>query len=817
MITVNDSIKNAYNNYTTQRKPYIVVGNNTYYIQNMDLQADCYDKGNIIGNAIAKILKFDIETEYVDELDEFELYDSIWTGNQYESVFLGTFKLYDEEGTDDFFSSVTAYDLLIKFNVQYDPSQMTYPSTIFGLLQNICSQAGVTLENASIVNGTQPLENELFVEGETLKTILNAICQISGTFGMISNDKLKLGLKGTQTITLQKYQISEPEFKRTTQNINQVVLGMTDIEGEEVKYPQDSEITGSIHKLTINNNPFVYTQALREAYIQNIYNQVNGFGYEAMSIKWEGLSYVELGDLLNADGHSSMVLRYNIKSPNGLESTLEAPSIIDSSVEYYENSNSIENRQKRTEYIVDKANQRIIQVVEEIGDRSSKNTTITQDIDTISQQVSESVTLTNELTQNGSLVIEDGFEGNLIKFSIIGNMSLLYPSDDLYPSNDLYPLDSYLIIEQEDGTQNKIHLPLTYLNYLDVNTYDEFVIEKGQAKIIRRVGVNDDGSLYALSNITEEDRGELNIFLTTGYNKIWLESFYDVALQYYAKYVYDNDYTDVFATKLETATLVEQTSTSITQSVNAQFTDVNGELQEVNASLELKLNTDDLTTEINAHADEINLTGYVKMSNLENEGETTINGSNITTGIIKSSNGNLEINLNNGNFTTQKEIIIAAYNEYGILVSRTFLDYDSIETYKATIKRKLVVESDIGGDDVTIYQGDITCRSLTQTSLADKKKNFELYSGALKTIENIDIYKYNLKDEEEGIRKHIGFVIGEEYNYSDEITNEDNTGVDLYSMISMCMQAIKEQQEIINKLQERIEALERKKKNEKNT
>ena len=56
MIAVSDSIKNAYNQYTTQRKPYIKVDNNTYYIQNMDLQADCYNDGNIIGNAIAKTL-----------------------------------------------------------------------------------------------------------------------------------------------------------------------------------------------------------------------------------------------------------------------------------------------------------------------------------------------------------------------------------------------------------------------------------------------------------------------------------------------------------------------------------------------------------------------------------------------------------------------------------------------------------------------------------------------------------------------------------------------------------------------------------------
>lgn len=443
MIAVNDSIKNAYNQYTTQRKPYIKVDNNIYYIQNMDLQADCYDEGNIIGNAIAKILKFDIETEHVEGLDEFELYDSIWTGNQYESVFLGTFKLYNEEGTDDFFSSVTAYDLLIKFNAQYDPSQITYPSTIFGLLQNICNQAGVALENSSIVNGTQQLETELFVEGETLKTILNAICQISGTFGMISNDKLRLGLKGTQVLTLQKYQISEPEFKRTTQSINQVVLGMTDIEGEEVKYPQDSQISGTIHKLTINNNPFVYTQALREAYIQNIYNQVNGFGYEAMSMKWEGLSYVELGDLLSVDGHSSMVLRYNIKSPNGLESTLEAPSIIDSSIEYYENSNSIENRQKRTEYIVDKANQQIKALSSEVTENTEKISELEISVEGIESSVSAKYDFLEETEGKNQIQTEDSLEYQPVSFSIEGNsgkVEYFYPSDNLYPSNDLYPI-----------------------------------------------------------------------------------------------------------------------------------------------------------------------------------------------------------------------------------------------------------------------------------------------------------------------------------------------------------------------------------------
>lgn len=427
MIAINDSVKNAYKQYTTQRKPYIKVGDNTYYIQNMNLQADCYDEGNVIGNAIAKILKFDIETEYVEGLDEFGLYDSIWTGNQYESVFLGTFKLYDEEGTDDYFSSVTAYDKLLFFNIQYNPNLTDYPTTIFGLLQSICSQAGVELTNTEVVNGNQILESNLFVEGETLKIILNAICQISGTYAVISNDKLKLMLKGSDTIILGNDQISEPEFKRTTWSINQVVLGMTNVEGEDIKYPSDESIVGEIHKLVINDNPFVYTQELREAYIENIYNQVAGFGYEAMSMKWEGLSYIELGDLLSVDGHNSITLRYNIKSPNGLESTLEAPSIIDSVVEYYNNSNSLNNRIQRTEYVVDKQNQTITQIVEKQTEQGSQLTQQEMTLDGITTTVSNIQSSLDDYatTEEVTNIIEQTIESTTNIIQKTGGFNLL--------------------------------------------------------------------------------------------------------------------------------------------------------------------------------------------------------------------------------------------------------------------------------------------------------------------------------------------------------------------------------------------------------
>ena len=340
MLAVSNSIKNAYNQYTTQRKSKIKVGNNEYFIQNMNLFADAYDEGNIVGNAIAKTLEFDIETQYVSGLDEFVLYDGVWAGEQYEYINLGTFKLFEEQGADDFFSHITAYDKLVLFNKVYDPTLTTYPTTVYGLLQNICSQAEVILDTQTIVNGDKTLETNLFVENETLKDILRAICQVSGTFAVISEDKLKLKLKGTDTLTLSKYQLSNPEYKRTTWKINQVILGMQDIDGEYVQKSDEEDIErNGVHKIVINNNPFTYTQELRQQYIDDLFDQLKGFGYIAFETDWEGLPYVELGDSLIIDDYESLVLRYQIKSPDGLNSMLQAPSIIDSVIDYIDNTN----------------------------------------------------------------------------------------------------------------------------------------------------------------------------------------------------------------------------------------------------------------------------------------------------------------------------------------------------------------------------------------------------------------------------------------------------------------------------------------------
>lgn len=103
----------------------------------------------------------------------------------------------------------------------------------------------------------------------------------------------------------------------------------------------------------------------------------------------------------------------------------------------------------------------------------------------------------------------------------------------------------------------------------------------------------------------------------------------------------------------------------------------------------------------------------------------------------------------------------------------------------------------------------ITCETLEQTSLSTHKKNFEkMQDNALKTIKNIDIYKYNLKDEKDTDKKHIGFVIGDKYNYSKEVTSIDNTGVDNYSFTSLCCKAIQELSTKVEELENKIKKME---------
>lgn len=107
-------------------------------------------------------------------------------------------------------------------------------------------------------------------------------------------------------------------------------------------------------------------------------------------------------------------------------------------------------------------------------------------------------------------------------------------------------------------------------------------------------------------------------------------------------------------------------------------------------------------------------------------------------------------------------------------------------------------------DGSGFFGGAVWCTKVNNSSRAELKKNFEKLKNAMDIINAIDIYKYNFKNEKDETKKNIGLVIGDDFRYSKEVTDEKNASVDLYSLISVCVKAIQEQQEQINQLKAKL-------------
>ena len=155
------------------------------------------------------------------------------------------------------------------------------------------------------------------------------------------------------------------------------------------------------------------------------------------------------------------------------------------------------------------------------------------------------------------------------------------------------------------------------------------------------------------------------------------------------------------------------------------------------------------------------------------------------------------------------------YSSFGLWGKSSYLNVGQYNLNSNLINPISLYENNGGHIDLTSVDGtstiecngtngNIKCVSLTQTSLAEKKKNFEKLENALDIVKDTDIYKYNMKDEKETDKKHIGFVIGENFNYREEITSAKNDGADNYSMISVLWKAVQEQQAEIEELRKLV-------------
>ena len=521
----------------------------------------------------------------------------------------------------------TLTDKLVDLNYYYDASELIAQkggsAKMSEILADMCSKIGLEVDEN--INWIDDIDVTWYDNTILARDYAGFIAENNaGYIFILPNGKLTI----RQHNMASKYDINIEDCEDVTIGEKHVITKVVYDNGT-VKYEAGDDTGNTLY---INSeNVFIINQEQ----INKIYNSVKGFAFYSVSTENCPINEeVKAGDVITfIDGENkyptiaTIDLEYNVGWFGGY--SLEINTERQDETELIGNNNkikSIVSRLNRDEATLEVISKQTDEHEEQIGK-------LEVGFNEISQEVSQITVPIQEVNGNGSITLENTSNTDLYTFSIKGNISLLFGNDGkqygepvffsdnlyfndnqvfstgvplaeiLYPSSTLFGKNMNLIIEYEDETQ-VIKLPFTYLNYISQDVCDEFILQDGKASIIRRVGIDSNMQKYQLENEVIEDLGEFAITLKEGNPKIYLQCF-DSAI-YNASYMIKNEYTDIFATKVELSSSITQLNNKITFEVIGKIDTLDKEL---NAKIELKVNTTDLISEINASADIIRLTG----------------------------------------------------------------------------------------------------------------------------------------------------------------------------------------------------------------
>lgn len=608
-------IKNVPNTYKSNCKKdsvkyreYIVIDNKEVDIKG-DLSDTAYKDTTFFGKFNLKMLKFEAENDINYKKKEFVYYKEV----NGEAIKIGTFIVTEVKDSDTFESvNVTAYDYGLKFANPY-VTNLDYKNgniTMFQVAQEICANCGVELENTSLPNGMFIVDINQFVNEEQFGDVICLIALENGTFATInSNDKLEFIFTNETNEIIEDY--GELDDKRDTHPITCVLVATNEELESAGAVRKDQNLIDKYGEnwLKIYDYAFAYSTEKCEQLIEAIFNQVKGFGYSSFKSEYSFLPYLTLGDKIkfkNKDGKliDSIILRYETRYD---EITFEAPSIISASVEY--------TLPETTDQKLDKVGIEVNRALKEIN--------------LLSQRIKA---ISNIISGTGVITLTECNQTPLYKLVITGDDSLLFSNNKLFPSTTTYLKSSTLYVNKGTDYEAIYDLKIPALRTLG-NVKDEYLMENGKAKLIKRIGLNNNLQKYVLDTPIETDLGEMIINLKEGENTLEMPSF--PAFYCTATYLLQNEYTDVFASQAQVTNQINIASDEILIESKTQILD-NGD--EIIASINTNTSGN---VKIKA-SNTISLEGTISANGnfqIDEEGNAIMNSATITGGNINLPSG----------------------------------------------------------------------------------------------------------------------------------------------------------------------------------
>lgn len=762
--------------------------------------------------------------------------------SSFEMIPIGIYNVDDYTDNDDNTITIKALDNMIKFEFNYDGRELISKgeATLLEVAQDICKKAGVELNSTSFLNSDKKVA--VYDNTVTARKYISYIAESAGGFACIDRKGKLCFRKFYQDETeipleiFGEYKWGE-EFKISKVSYEDGIRSF--------KFGDDTR-----NNLWINQENMYIVD---EDQVQKIYNEIKDLTSNTFEGKTVIDPAIDLGDKIVIDGKN--VIYQGEMSLEGsfiaqISSKIQIKQKEETTVK--KESQKVVNRKVQSR--IDQAEGKIEQLVEETSEQSQKLTKVEQTVDSISQKVSDIEDLTRTAEGIKTVTLENCIEANLLELHIYGNNTVfnyLLLDDKLTLDDDLYlEGDDLISVTDKDNNIKTYSLGITETLRQNSKVCDEVVLENGQVKVIRRV--NKSGSTKAKESV--EDLGKLEISLKEGTNTITINNY---TAKIKAKYVIKSAYSNTFATKVEMNSEIKQTKESVDLSVNKKLEDYStttemnsaislkaGEItSSVSKTYETKENVTKQYSNIKQTTD--NITSVVGKKVGNDEIISKINQSAESVTILASklgltANDVLDLISNNVlNLTAKNLVIQSTYfnvNKDGkviitgnknLIIGNTKSNYVALDPGEISLwntsggnlsimPNALVMMDNYNSSSITpneintpkLTADEISAQKINQSSLEEKKKNFEkMKDNALEIINGIDIYRYNLKTENDKDKKHIGFVIGDKYNYSKEVTSLDNTGVDTYSFVSLCCKAIQELHAQIGNMHKEIEKL----------
>lgn len=372
----------------------------------------------------------------------------ILVNEQYEMLNYGNYVVYKSEKQEDTGTyKLTCYDKMLYSMKQNEDLGIDYPIKIKDYLIALGNKMGLNVANTTFYNQDMEIPSELYLGLEyTYRDILDEIAQATGSIiALNENDEIEVRYPTQTNDTIDEDFLKDinVDFGQKYGVINSIVLSRSGESDNVYLRDEESVAQNGLTEVKIVDNQIMNFNN-RSDYLQGILNALNGLYYYLNDFNSTGILYYEVGDLYNVrigeNTYQCLMLNDEINVTTGIEEIIHT-DMPEKSETDYSKADKTDMRINKTYIIVDKQNQKIDEVVKNVGTYDSRITQVEKDVDGIKQQVQNAVDYKRTVEGVTQIHLTEAMQQDALEVEIRGNktyISDLYPSEDLYPSSDLY-------------------------------------------------------------------------------------------------------------------------------------------------------------------------------------------------------------------------------------------------------------------------------------------------------------------------------------------------------------------------------------------